>query len=177
MRFRFGQYIGLLTMIGILSFDCCFGQTQVENLENKLQSASGIDKIKLLNQLSQLCVKTHPNKSADYGKTALKLAREMGEPGEESSAHINIGHAYNRLGKYEMSISSFSASLTMSEQHQNDMGIAYCLNQIGIGKTAGAGNAAPRKFGALRRAKNHSAIYCRHSAASAKNVVEATQRT
>lgn len=133
MRFRFGQYLGLLTLIGILSFDCCFGQSQVENLENKLQSASGIDKIKLLNQLSQLCVKTHPNQSANYGKTALKLAREMGEIGEESSAHINIGHAYNRLGKYEMSISSFSASLTMSEQHQNDMGIAYCLNQIGIG--------------------------------------------
>jgi len=136
MRFRFVLYIGLSAMLGILACNHCSGQTQVESLEIQLQSASGVDKIKLLNQLSQIYIHEDPNKSLEYGKAALKLARETGEIGEESSAHIHLGHAYYRLGNYELAISSFSASLQMSEQHHNDLGIAYCLNQLGIGYKA-----------------------------------------
>ncbi|MBL4755672.1 MAG: tetratricopeptide repeat protein [Flavobacteriales bacterium] len=136
MRLKFGLYMCLAVVIGTLYFDHCYGQTQLDNLESRLQSASGVDKIKVLNQLSQNHLVKDPNKSVEYGKKALKLAREAGEIGEESTAHIHLGHAYSKLGDYEMSISSFGASLQMSEQHDNDPGIAYCLNQMGMGYKA-----------------------------------------
>ena len=82
-------------------------QGNINVLENKLETATGEERTALLNQLSQAYHTGFAQKSLEYGKEALKLAREQGDINEETSAYINIGNAYSKLKDHKSAIANY----------------------------------------------------------------------
>src|ERR1035437_6395034 len=76
-----------------LSFVNCYSQS-INELEEKLKSASVKDKPGILNQLSESSLPTSADKSIDYAERALKASRKADDINEEAGANVNLANAY-----------------------------------------------------------------------------------
>lgn len=106
------------------------GQKQ-EDLEEKLKSASGKEKIEILNQLAYKYRSQSPKKCIAYGNQALKLSQKLRDTKSEAAALVNIGIGYSNRGNQQESIKYLKKALEFYNHLKNKRGIAECLNNIG----------------------------------------------
>ena len=81
-------------MRNLIVFVCFFvlglaAQGQIQQLEDSLSTATGLEKTDLLNRLSELWLGKAPAKSLNYAQQSLKLAKELKDPSAILSGHIN----------------------------------------------------------------------------------------
>lgn len=113
--------VKLLLPILLLMFVSIHGQTNVmDSLQQTFQQAkTDIDKVKLLNAISNQYKYSDPNKMAEYGKRALDLAKDLSNSVEEANAYINIGTSHIILGNYSDALDDFSLAKTILETQQS----------------------------------------------------------
>lgn len=122
-------FTGLFT--GIFAGQAAAEET-VAYLEKKLETASGKEKIELLNQLANKNVSFSPQKSIDFGNRALELARESGDRNQEAKALGNMGTAYRVLDKYPEAVEYHKRALLIFEELGDRKSIAMQLRHRAI---------------------------------------------
>lgn len=108
-----------------------FTQTDTD-LEQKLKTVSGKEKIELLNQLSKRNTFNLPKKSITFGEQALKLSKELGDRNGEAVALRNIGSANRILGNNDKALESLQKGLAIFETLKDKKGTGSLLHDIGI---------------------------------------------
>ncbi len=107
-----------LHIILILSF-VLSGHSQnkvVDSLNLRLNLVNnGLDKVRLLNTISEQYKYTDPEKMVDYGNQALELAKRGSYRIEEGKAYINLGTANIIYGNYAKSLEQFSVAKSIFE--------------------------------------------------------------
>src|ERR1035437_7871944 len=107
----------------------CFAQS-IQELETKLKSASADDKPGILNQLSDLYLKSNAGKSIDYATQALSLSKQSGDITEEAGANVNLGNAYAQNGNLSKSISYYQDAIKIFNQYNQPSSSAVIWNKI-----------------------------------------------
>lgn len=117
MKVKFLLPIMLLVLMSIQ------GQTSVmDSLQQTFQKANtDIERVKLLNAISNQYKYSDPNRMAEYGNKALDLAKRLSDKVEEANAYINIGTSHIILGNYADALNKFAFAKTILEaQPQSD---------------------------------------------------------
>ena len=125
----------LFCLLGFLLISLnVIGQSNIEQLQSQLDTASESDKANIYNQLSQLYFNTDDDaKSLENAKNALRSAKVSKNVNEEAAAHINLGLLNSKTGKYQEAIEDFKSSLAIHETHDSKTGVGYNYIQIGLG--------------------------------------------
>ncbi len=120
----------LITSAFCLLTSALFSQS-IQELENKLKSASNEEKPAILNQLSEAYLKTDVNKSIDYGEQALKAARKLEDVDAETGALINLGDGYTATKQERKAILSYKDAIKLFDEYNQPASSAYVWNKVG----------------------------------------------
>jgi signal transduction histidine kinase len=123
--------IYLLTIFFLL-ITSSFPQQNIDNLETKLNSVKGIEKVKLLTQLSSLYKEKSLSKMKEYGEKAIKEAQEIHNKDLEVEAYYSLGKNYYLVAKFDDAISYLLSALKKVENTNNSNYKILTMYLIGI---------------------------------------------
>ena len=104
----------------------------IDSLEQQLTKVQNIDKIDLLNQLSEeYCNEGYYQKAHDYADEALEIAQKYNNKTETANAYCQLGKSYNFLQIYDSSLIYFDLALELFENLDDQEGKANTLRNIG----------------------------------------------
>ncbi len=133
---------------------------KVDSLRTLSQSATGIEKARILNELSEAVVYTNPGESLEAGLQAYRIAEDQNEEAEKYKALKNIGYANGYLGNFAESIKNMEDGLAYYRSMEDSVKIAEALSDIGYLKIAlsdfAAGAELYRQALAIREKINDS---------------------
>ena len=89
--------------------------TTIDSLENSLASASGKQKIILLNELYKQYVNNDAAKALNYTTEALALAEEIKDASGISSSYNNIGVVYKNRGDLDKALENYIRATVVSQ--------------------------------------------------------------
>lgn len=102
----------------------------IDSLENKLRTAEGADKVKVLNELFRAYIHGDPVKAVGYTREALTLAEQIGDEKGKAAAYNNLGVAYRNQGALDVALGHYLKSLEIYTALQHAEGIATTKNNI-----------------------------------------------
>jgi tetratricopeptide (TPR) repeat protein len=102
----------------------------IDSLENKLATAQGADKVKVMNELFRAYVNTDPVKAVGYTREALTLAEQIGDEKGKAACYNNLGVAYRNQGALDVALGHYLNSLEIYTSLQHAEGIATTKNNI-----------------------------------------------
>jgi tetratricopeptide (TPR) repeat protein len=97
-----------------------------------------IDKVKLLNTISDHYKTSDPNRMLQYANEALKLSQKINYTTAEGNALLNLGNANIILGNYSVALQYFAEAqhlfetISDKDKLENKQGLAKALGSIGI---------------------------------------------
>ena len=109
---------------------------KIDSLKSIVNTVTGTEKIKVLNQLSEAIVYTDPGESLETGKQAYQLAEKKNNEPEKYKALKNIGYANGYLGNFTESIKNMEDGLVYYKSIGDSVKIAEALSDIGYLKIA-----------------------------------------
>lgn len=115
---------------------CSARADKIDSLRNAFDLSSGIERIKILNQLSEAIVYTNPGESLEIGQQAYELAEKQNDESEKYRALKNIGYANGYLGNFTESIENMEDGLVYYQSIGDSVKIAEALSDIGYLKIA-----------------------------------------
>lgn len=107
-------------------------QNNTKDIEARLPSLQGKEKIKTLLQLSMKSGKIPLEKRLAYGNQALKLSIELDEGELHAKSLYGIGDIYKEIGKDNKALEYFQKALKIAESNKDQKYIAICSNKIGL---------------------------------------------
>ncbi|UII30565.1 tetratricopeptide repeat protein [Fulvivirga ulvae] len=105
--------------------------TTIDSLENSLASASGKQKVILLNELYKQYVNNDAAKALDYTTEALALAEEIKDASGISSSYNNIGVVFKNRGELDKALENYIRALRIQEENKFVDALAYTYSNIG----------------------------------------------
>lgn len=110
-----------------------FAQTdEVEAFESKLSTLDGIERVDVLNSLSDLLKRNSYDKSKSYAEEALKISRQIDYHNGEAKALVNLGFAEYIHNDLERAENLYLNALAIFKEYKNDIETARTQNQIGL---------------------------------------------
>ena len=119
-----------LVCIPILLLAASAWAGSIDSLENKLATAQGADKVKVMNELFRAYVNTDPVKAVGYTREALTLAEQIGDEKGKAACYNNLGVAYRNQGALDVALGHYLNSLEIYTSLQHAEGIATTKNNI-----------------------------------------------
>lgn len=102
----------------------------IQELEEKLKSASQEEKPQILNQLSEAALKSNPDKSIDYAEQALKAAKKVDDVNEQAGAYVNLGNGYEVQGNLKKAVSYYKDAVAIFDKYGQKESSGYLWNRI-----------------------------------------------
>ncbi len=106
----------LITIIFFYSVLQLIAQNNIPELEGKLKTASGKEKIELLYKLSKLYLKSDTKKSLNYAEKSYNLAKKSKDKNMQANALNMMGTAYYQQQKYRLAIRNYEKELDLRKQ-------------------------------------------------------------
>ncbi len=106
--------------------------SQIETLQNKLQNATGIQRAKLLIELSKAYRTISYHDCIKYGKQSIEQSKSSGKISLAGLASKDLGVSCYYTGNYKDALKYFKLGLTYYRQSKNKKGISNCVNDIGL---------------------------------------------
>lgn len=107
------------------------GSESIEVLIQKLEASEGIERIDLLNNLSELMLNQNPDKAIEFGNEALSLAVKLQSKSHEAKSFFRIAEGYRLKGENIRALDNFLKSLKTYGEIDDREGVARSSNQTG----------------------------------------------
>lgn len=122
------KYFRILPLLLVSPVFCL---ASIDSLESRLSSATGREKVDLLNKIYIEYMESDPAKALEYSKEALILATSIEYPKGRAAALNNIGVVYKNQGVYDKALDNYIASIRISTGLENKLPLASTMNNIG----------------------------------------------
>ncbi len=106
--------------------------SKTDSLKNLLKLSSDTNQINILIELSSAYLSISPQKSIEYGDSALALALNYDNKNKQIKALNNIGNIYCYMKNYDKALEHFKKALQIAQDLGDSEGVAQFLNNIGI---------------------------------------------
>ncbi|MBN2430062.1 MAG: GGDEF domain-containing protein [Acidobacteria bacterium] len=121
------------TWLAVLACAClAMAVDETAELESQLPGSEGARRLELLLSLAEQRVTTDPQKSLDYAREAMAIARELADSVTERKALMQAGTACFYLARYEEALRHFTDSLVLARKAADEAAIALSLDRIGV---------------------------------------------
>ena len=131
------KYRGIFWAIIIVSLflhgfrsDCQTTTTQQPRLQS--ENATGIEKVRKLNELSKSVLNHDRKQAMKYAEQAQKLALSINDKGGLALAYKNIGNAFIFQAEYDSAQKYYKLALPMFQSIGDLSGVSACLNNLGV---------------------------------------------
>lgn len=98
----------------------------------KLEIATGPQKVQLYNELSEQIIQNDPDNAILYSTKALELAVELNDKKLQADSYFHIAHGYSLKGENLKSLDFFLKSLKIYSEIDNKEGISKSSNSCGM---------------------------------------------
>lgn len=122
----------LVIVLLLLSSSLAFASPKVTSLEKSLGSATGAQRVVLLNTLAEMLIEKDPERSLEYAQEALPLAQELKLPEAQVDSLNNIGYALFRQGASQEAVKQFQTAIAQAEAAGYLKGTAFGRNGYGL---------------------------------------------
>jgi signal transduction histidine kinase/Tfp pilus assembly protein PilF len=122
----------VIAILAVALVSTATAQTGVEDLERRLESASGAERVQVLNDLAREIQADSPEKSMEYAAKARDLAERISDDRGKARALNNLGIGHYYLADYPRAFEFYNESLGVAEAIGDDERIADALNNIGV---------------------------------------------
>ncbi len=116
----------------LASFSLAFADSEIGDLEKRLENSDMDEKIIILNRLAELYSSKDANRSIDYATRALELAKPQQNRRQIARAFNTIGLAHIHAGKTQYSIEFFKKALQLNKYLEDYLELAKTYNNIGM---------------------------------------------
>lgn len=123
--------VGLGCWLVLLASALCAGPP-VEELERRLRSARGKERLAILTELADLAGETDPARELALAQEALTLAEAEKDAAAEAGARYHIGKAKAFLGEAEVALEPLQQSAALYERLGDRKGVGDATNALGI---------------------------------------------
>lgn len=106
-------------------------QINVDSLKNELSSATGKERLLILNELGSQLREIAPTEALDYSFEAEKIAKELGNKSSEAKAKENIGWIYYRQGQWQKTFDYSKDAYDLAIEVNDFQEAARVLNSMG----------------------------------------------
>ncbi len=127
-----GKFFPYALLFVFLSFSTLHSQQTTDELEKKLNTVSGKEKVDLLNQLADATNRKSILESTTYAEQALEVAQKIGYRYGEAAALRNIGFSLYRKNELEKAEPQFKKALEIFLQLKDSFQLCETHNQIGL---------------------------------------------
>jgi len=128
---RIFRRMKLLTIIATFMVGTSVYATSVDSLQNLLKTASGAEKVKVMNELFRATINSDPVAALGYTRDAMTLAKEVGDRKGLAACYNNLGVVYRNQGALDLALANYLKSMEIYGELQNGEGIATTKNNIG----------------------------------------------
>ncbi len=118
-------------LIIILAAWCVFPETSPGELEARLSKTQGIEKIKVLEELTRAYRKSDPRKSIMFGREALELLRDYPDPKLRLTILNTMSNSYRLAGDNRDAEDYAQSSLNIAREINDKAGIAAAIFSLG----------------------------------------------
>ena len=125
------QLIFVLVAVSWLTFGQKPIHKQADSLEQKLKTAKGISRVKILNLLFGEYINQDPVRATGYTKEALTLAMEYEDANGMAASYNNLGVTYKNHGALEKALEYYLTAESIYLKNGNKDGAAATHNNIG----------------------------------------------
>jgi serine phosphatase RsbU (regulator of sigma subunit) len=122
----------IILLLTSFSFFIHAENQQTDSLKSVLDTASGKNRIKTLNNISFLCRFSDGDFAMKSGLEGLILSKEASFPEVEVYLHLNVGLLYFDKGQYEKALNQFIAAENVAENLSDKKALAAVMQNIGI---------------------------------------------
>jgi len=127
-----GKWIILLLLVlGIHGYAEKKPEQKIVELEKKLETVSGKEKIEVLNSLASLLYTGNPAKCIEYCSGAIDLAGELDSPGGKARALVYKSYALSVQGERKKTLDYGKEALQIFERLGDKKGTADATNAVG----------------------------------------------
>ncbi len=143
---------------------------KIKEIEEKLKTVSGEEKVERLNDLAYAIYNSDPEKTEQYAKDALELAKEINSNYGIARSYNIIGISFHRRGDYNQAMEFYLKSRTVFEKIDDKHKIAALNNNIGAiyEKLGNYGHALESHFQSLKIWEEMNDL--KHASASLNNI-------
>ncbi|MEM0996486.1 MAG: tetratricopeptide repeat-containing sensor histidine kinase [Bacteroidota bacterium] len=106
-------------------------RSELDSLMATLPTASGAERLKVLNELPQHLLNEKPELAYQYTQDALQLAKSLQDKANIAKAYQNFGEYYYVVGKFDSSVLANRRALFLRRERNDSIGIAQSLNDLG----------------------------------------------
>lgn len=109
-----------------------FAQDNLDQLEQALETANGIERVTALNQMAKALRDNSPRDSIPYAEEALELARDIADQQGEIEALNNLGNDYYFLGEFDTALEYYETCYQLAIESEDDLRTANAVNNMGV---------------------------------------------
>lgn len=135
LKILFVKYL-LLIFFFLSSFNIVLPQqhikTKTNELIKKVETTSGVEKVKAFKNLMDFLVRTAPNDAITWGTKADNIFGGKLALKDVADINIFIGFAYTRLHEYQLGESLFEKALVQKRESKDSSGISNALIKLGM---------------------------------------------
>jgi tetratricopeptide (TPR) repeat protein len=129
--FRFFRVFFPLICVVLVS-SSVFSQELSDSLTRLMEKARGVEKVRLLNELSAAVLRQSPAQSIVYAQQALDLAVKTKKVDQQAVALNNLGKAYYLQGEYARAENFYKESVYIAEKNNDRLNAAKGYNNLGV---------------------------------------------
>ena len=143
---------------------------KIKELEKKVHESSGEEKVERLNDLAYAIYNSDPEKTEQYAKDALELAKKINSNYGIARSYNIIGISFHRRGNYDQAMRFYNQARTVFEKIDDKHKIASLNNNTGaiFEKLGNYDNALESHFQALKIWEEMDDL--QHTSASLNNI-------
>jgi PAS domain S-box-containing protein len=106
--------------------------SEIRDIEKKIESASGKEKVDLLNELGAMLQDSDPAAAREYAQWAKAYAKEIKYESGIARSYLIEGFTDWTKGDYDLAMKAYNEALEICECINDKSGIADCYRKIGI---------------------------------------------
>lgn len=129
--YKMKRRLWALTIFYLVSLPVLAAES-VMGLEKNLQTASGKEKVKIMNKLAFNYAPKSSKKCIQYGKQALALSRQLKDTKGEAGALLSLSRCYREVAKYKEALEYSRNALKIFNKLGDKKSAAACLLSSGI---------------------------------------------
>lgn len=126
------KVLQLFVLLLLSNSQLLLSQSGIKVLLERVEKNHGVEKARLLNQISDSVSIYSPRESLDYASKALVEAKKVGDLEQQAQAYLNIGIALRYLGHNKDALDSLYRTISFINDLNNRKLIAQILNAIGV---------------------------------------------
>ncbi|MGQ1909783.1 tetratricopeptide repeat-containing sensor histidine kinase [Marinifilum sp. RC60d5] len=124
------RYISLIILF--FCYNLFVAQAQIDSLENLLSQKNGLEKVKILNELSYSYYNSNPEKGIEHAKEAYEIAFKLDSKSDLAKSLQNLGINYWAEGELDKALEYFNKALPMYVELKDFRGKASVLSCFGV---------------------------------------------